>query len=63
MTKKELDSLNVGDIVMYDPVKLHGFVRAISSARSVIFVQYFHDAISCSTITWSNVKNWDIVSK
>lgn len=63
MTKKELDSLNVGDIVMYDPVKLHGFVSAISFARNVIFVQYFHHARSCATITWANVKYWDIVSK
>ena len=63
MTRKELDSLNVGDIVMDDPVKLHGFVRAIPSARNVIFVQYFYDATSCATITWANVKSWDIVSK
>lgn len=72
MTKRELDTLNVGDIVLYNNTAdkyypeskepAHGFIRAITKdytgTGKVFYVQYFHNPMSKPSISLSNMKYW-----
>ena len=74
MTERELDTLNVGDIVFYNnpadnPKSVeppHGFIRAITKdyegKRKIFYVQYFHNPMSKPSISLSNMKYWFFAS-
>jgi hypothetical protein len=74
MTERELDTLNVGDIVFYSNTVVeesgeeppHGFIRAITKdyegKRKVFYVQYFHNPMSNPSISLSNMKYWFFAS-